>query len=245
MIKAIVFDLDNTLIDFLARKENAINASINAFLDAGLPTTFRSAKKEIYQIYSGFNMEDPRIFQKYLTKFGKENDGRLLAKALLAYRKARMGGMYAFPRVRKTLLELSKKKIIMGILSDAPSLKVWLRLVEIGLEDFFDFVITLDDTNATKATNIPFDIVKKQSCMNPHEILFVGDLPERDIVGGKLAGFKTVFASYGYYKGMLPRKLSKKKVQEIVVAYKPDYVLYKFDDILKVLKKENRKKGKE
>lgn len=244
MIKTIIFDLDNTLVDFLARKENAINAAITAFLDAGLPTTFEAAKRDIYKIYESWNMEDPKVFQKYLAKYGKEDDGKLLAKGLCAYRRAKAGRTYAFPLVHRTLLSLMKKGFVMGVLSDGPKHKVWMRLVEAGIEDFFDFVVTIEDTKATKVTDIPFNIVKKHLTVKPNEVLFVGELPDRDIAGGKRAGFKTVFASYGYYDGMFLKKLSKKKLDEIVNTYKPDYVLYKFDDILNVIKKENESKKK-
>ena len=36
MIKAIVFDLDNTLVDFMAMKRQAVDAAIRAMMDAGL-----------------------------------------------------------------------------------------------------------------------------------------------------------------------------------------------------------------
>ena len=36
MIKAIVFDLDNTLVDFMAMKRQAIDAAIDSMVDAGL-----------------------------------------------------------------------------------------------------------------------------------------------------------------------------------------------------------------
>ena len=35
-IKAVVFDLDNTLVDFMLMKRQAIDAAINAMRDAGL-----------------------------------------------------------------------------------------------------------------------------------------------------------------------------------------------------------------
>ena len=36
MIKAIIFDLDNTLVDFMGMKRNAVSAAIHAMIDAGL-----------------------------------------------------------------------------------------------------------------------------------------------------------------------------------------------------------------
>jgi len=36
MIRAVIFDLDNTLMDFMTMKENAIRAAVKAMIDAGL-----------------------------------------------------------------------------------------------------------------------------------------------------------------------------------------------------------------
>ena len=36
MIKAIIFDLDNTLVDFMDFKSRAVDAAIDAMIDAGM-----------------------------------------------------------------------------------------------------------------------------------------------------------------------------------------------------------------
>ena len=36
MISAVIFDLDNTLVDFMAMKRRAIDAAVQAMIDAGL-----------------------------------------------------------------------------------------------------------------------------------------------------------------------------------------------------------------
>ena len=51
MIKAVIFDLDNTLVDFMTMKENALEAAVTAMIDAGLKLDSGTAKKELYAIY--------------------------------------------------------------------------------------------------------------------------------------------------------------------------------------------------
>jgi len=36
MIKAVIFDLDNTLVDFMSMKRLAVGAAINSMIDAGV-----------------------------------------------------------------------------------------------------------------------------------------------------------------------------------------------------------------
>ncbi|PIU22124.1 MAG: hypothetical protein COT14_02720 [Candidatus Diapherotrites archaeon CG08_land_8_20_14_0_20_30_16] len=241
MIKAIVFDLDNTLMDFLARKEKSIDAAINAMHDAGLNISFKKIKKEIYKIYdTGFNVEDQLVFQKFLKKYKKEDDLKLIAKAVFAYRRIKQAETHTYPQVRNVLLQIIKRKIPIGIVSDGPKLSVWIRLTELGIDDFFDFVIAFDDTGANKSTDVPFTKVKTLLKYRPEDVLFVGDWPERDIFGAKRNGFKSCFAAYGYYGRSLPRRVTQKEISAIIKKYKPDYVLNKFSDILNVLGKENK-----
>ena len=40
MIKAIIFDLDNTLVDFMLLKNSAVDAAIYSMIDAGLNLSF-------------------------------------------------------------------------------------------------------------------------------------------------------------------------------------------------------------
>ena len=68
MIKAVIFDLDNTLIDFLKFKDRCCSAAIDAMIDAGLKIPKQKGMKMIYKLYSKYGMEDHTIFQKFLKK---------------------------------------------------------------------------------------------------------------------------------------------------------------------------------
>jgi putative hydrolase of the HAD superfamily len=37
MIKAVIFDFDNTLMDFMRMKKAAVETAVDAMIDAGLP----------------------------------------------------------------------------------------------------------------------------------------------------------------------------------------------------------------
>ena len=96
-----------------------------------------------------------------------------------------------------TLLELAKRGIRLGVVSDAPRAQVWLRLCDLGLQHTFDAVVTFDDTRERKPGQAPFREVLRRLEISPAEALMVGDWAERDVVGGKSLGMKTVFARYG------------------------------------------------
>jgi putative hydrolase of the HAD superfamily len=61
----------------------------------------------------------------------------------------------------------------------------------------FDAVVTFDDTRERKPNAAPFRLVLERLGVPAHESLMVGDWAERDVVGGKGLGMRTVFARYG------------------------------------------------
>ena len=48
MIRGVLFDLDNTLLDFMRMKRASIEAAAAAMVDAGLPMPWEEVYKEIY-----------------------------------------------------------------------------------------------------------------------------------------------------------------------------------------------------
>ena len=57
MIKAVVFDLDNTLLDFMKMKRVSIKAAISSMVFAGLDIDKEKAEKQIYDIYDDYGYE--------------------------------------------------------------------------------------------------------------------------------------------------------------------------------------------
>lgn len=197
MIKAIVFDLDNTLVDFMAMKRQAIDAAIDAMVDAGLELERTEIKGRIDAIYKERGIEYQQVFDDLITDIFQKIDHRVLASGIIAYRRAREAALKPYPHVTATLMELSRRGIKLALLSDAPSREAWLRLCYINFHHIFSNVVTFDDTGERKPSPKPFKKALELLGVEPHEALMVGDWPERDIKGAKAVGMKTAFARYG------------------------------------------------
>jgi FMN phosphatase YigB (HAD superfamily) len=81
--------------------------------------------------------------------------------------------------------------------TDAPREKAWQRLILSGLDGFFYPVVTYNDTLEHKPSLKPFELALFLLKVKPKEALFIGDNPERDIIGAKKAGLNTCLAKYG------------------------------------------------
>jgi len=197
VVRAIIFDLDNTLTDFMKMKADAVNAAIDGMIDAGLKLPRDAVQARIDAIYKEQGLEYQQVFDALLESELGHIDPKILASGIVAYRKARGSSLKTYPHVQLTLLELTKRGIKLGVVSDAPRAQAWLRLCDLSLQHVFDVVVTLDDTGEKKPNPAPFREVLRRLETTAEEAIMVGDWPERDVVGAKSLGMITVFARYG------------------------------------------------
>jgi putative hydrolase of the HAD superfamily len=197
MIKGVVFDLDNTLLDFMKMKEFAVKAAIRGMIEAGLKVNEDKSYIEINSIYEEFGWENQKVFDVFLEKSIGHVDNKFLAAGIVAYRRAREANLMAYPNVNKTLMALTKSGIKLGVVSDAPSREAWMRIYYLNLYHYFDVVITYDDSGERKPSPVPFQLALNGMGLRPEETIMIGDWPERDVVGAQQIGMKTAFARYG------------------------------------------------
>jgi putative hydrolase of the HAD superfamily len=223
MIKAILFDLDNTLIDFWTFKNKCVDAALKAMLKAGLKISKTKAEKIVSELFKKHGMEYEYVFQDLIKKVYGKLDYRMLAHALNAYRKERVRMLVPYPHVRQVFKEL-KGNYKIAILSDAPRQKAWLRIVLIGIDDLIDEIITFEDTKQKKPNKAPFKKAIEKLKLKPEEVLMVGDSISKDMEGAKKVGMKTALALYG-------RTLKPKIKPESV-----DFMIRQIDELPRILK---------
>ena len=225
MIKAIVFDLDNTLIDFMRMKNTAVEAATKAMIDAGLNVPYREIRSKIDEIYNEKGIEYQQVFDQLLNHFIQKIDYKILSAGVVAYRTAREAELNTYPQVIPTLIKLIKMGVKLGVVSDAPSREAWLRLTYIGLHHMFDAIVTFDDSGQKKPSPVPFNLVLQKLGVSAENALMVGDWAERDVVGAKAIGMKTAFAKYG--------DTFNTQIHEA------DYEINGLSELIEIVKKEN------
>jgi putative hydrolase of the HAD superfamily len=227
MIKAVIFDLDNTLVDFMLMKRQAIDAAINAMRDAGLRLSNEEIRKGIDEIYEERGMEFQKVFDELLYREFSKIDYKILSAGVIAYRRAREAALVPYPHVTMTLIELSKMHIKLGVVSDAPAKEAWLRLCYLNFHHLIDAVVTFEDTGVRKPNPEPFRKILDMLQIQPSEAVMVGDWAERDVVGAAQVGMKTIFARYGNTFGT-----------EVSNA---DYDIDDISQVIEIIKEQNMK----
>ena len=197
MIKAVIFDLDNTLLDFISMKESAVSSAVQAMIEAGLDLDEKSSYERIITLYQETGWENQQIFDIFLKEKTGEVDNKYLAAAIVSYRRAREATLRLYPDVQRTLNVLAKMGIKLAVVSDAPSREAWMRIYYLNLHHVFDLVLTFDDVGERKPSPKGFEMALEKLGIKTDEALMIGDWPERDVAGASKLGIKTIYAKYG------------------------------------------------
>ncbi len=225
MIKAVIFDVDNTLTDFMRTKRAAVDSAVESMIDAGLRVRKEVMVEKIFATYWKEGVEDQKIFDKVLkSEFGRV-DYKLLAAGIVGYRRSKAGTLALYPHVHLTLLELMRLGVKSAALSDAPKLEVWLRIVGLGLHHYFDHVVASEDLGKRKPAPEPFRKALELLGSEPAETIMVGDWAERDMLGARNLGIRTAWAKYGDTQG--------------TVDSGAEFVLSDIHELVDIIRREN------
>ena len=181
----------------MAMKNAGFEAAASAMIEKGLGIGKEKALKLFFELMQEYGWEYNLIFQRFVERVNEKINYKILAAGIIAYRYAQKKYIKPYDKVIPTLKELKSNGIKIGIVSDAPRLKAWMRLTELKLEDMFDVVVAYGDVRERKPSNMPFKKALKELGLNAEDVLMVGDMPEKDIKGAKAMGIKTCFAKYG------------------------------------------------
>ena len=200
-IKAVFFDLDNTLIDFLGMKDASCRAASEAMVQAGLAMAANDAYAKLMEKYFAVGIESDNAFSEFLKAQG-QYDHKILAAAINAYLDTKSRFLKPYPNVKAVLNRLQKKEILLSIVTDAPKTKAFQRLLGMGIEPYFRFVVGYEDTECCKNTGLPLKFAlemlgREIPNVSAGEVLMVGDSVERDILPARRLGLKTALSLYG------------------------------------------------
>jgi len=99
LIKAVLFDLDNTLLDFSEMKHMAVNMAIRAMIDQGLDMDPDEAFRSIFETYYEVGIESDNAFSEFLKRRFGQVDERILAAGVNAYLRTKPSFLEPYPNV--------------------------------------------------------------------------------------------------------------------------------------------------
>jgi putative hydrolase of the HAD superfamily len=190
-ITAVLFDMDNTLFDFVETKIAACDA-VNRLL--GLEPTTDLLFYFLRDTGRSFeDLEHLRDFMKDHNTYSEES----FTECCRVYEDVKIRNLSPYPAIKKTLAQLKERGLILSVVTDAQRQNAISRLDKTGLSEMFDTVITSDMTGTHKPDPKVFQYALESLGCCPEEVLMVGDSLRRDIAPAKRMGMMTAHAVYG------------------------------------------------
>lgn len=191
MIKAVLFDLDGTLLDR--------DASVKMFIDCQydrLDGMVGHIPREDYVTrfieldQRGYVWKD-KVYQQlvkefYITELTWEE---LLQDYLTDFKNH----CVAYPNLVPMLEELKSRNLRLGMITNGRGQFQLDNIKALGIETYFDRILISEWEGLKKPDPEIFKRALMQLNVSPHESIFVGDHPEYDVKGAQQVGMKSVW----------------------------------------------------
>jgi putative hydrolase of the HAD superfamily len=223
-IKGVIFDMDNTLFDFIEAKIAACTAIVE-YIGIGEPHELLS-----YFRRKKYRFEDIENISDYLVEYGKYTE-QVFRECCSIYEREKIRTIELYPDVKKTMIDLKSMELSIGILTDADGINARTRLKKVGLCGCYDSLFTFDMTGWKKPSLKPFMYALETMELKACETLFVGDSLIRDIAPSKQLGMMTAHAIYGDCNPPEDNSLSGEE---------PDHIISNFRDVLTIIQNGNK-----
>ena len=195
MIKTILFDIDDTLLDFKKGQKNALTKMFN---DQGIEMTqevfetYQARNHELWQQFEQGQIEKDRVLSERFTyifeKCGLVRDGKEMDELFRGYLKEEA---ILLPQAYKMIKALSTQYDLY-IVTNGVSVTQYRRLDKSGLRPYFKDVFVSEDTGYQKPMREFFDYAfDRMPEAKRDETIIVGDSLSADIAGGNRYGIKT------------------------------------------------------
>lgn len=199
-VKAIAFDLDQTLIDFAASRRAGLEALLAEIKRAGF-TVDRSAflarhrdltlRDDDVYIKTGVWRPSETRLQTLAREFSLPGDG-FVRRMEEAYVETRFANLRAYPESQGVLQGLAARYPLY-LVTNGPAAPQHREIVVTGLSKFFRRLFVCDDYGLRKPDPRMFEMIRAEAGVEAAEMLIVGDWYEADIEVPRRLGWRTAW----------------------------------------------------
>lgn len=236
MIKAVTFDLWNTLIEDRDYTDFRVKALANTLNRIGLKISlasireaFTSAQTYVYNVWRKENYKFVTAEERVdfiLEKLSVQLPRGLRAEVLTQFKKAALlDPPHLTPDALETL-RFAASKYRVGLISDSGITPgTFLRKILSGHQvlKYFDYSVFSDENGFNKPHKTMFEKTLSGLGVKAHEAVHVGDLLQTDVTGAKASGMKAIW-------------LNKTGMEE-AGQYKPDCQIEELAKLIDALEK--------
>ena len=189
MIKAIVFDLDDTLIS----EKEYIKSGFQAISEYICKKYDLQFKKVLSELMTLSEVDSKNVFNRFFDENKIKYTKQEIKKMITIYRNHRPNITF-YEDVLDTVEQLKQNNIKISIITDGYIETQKSKLEAINAYEIFDAVIITEELGREYWKPHPkaFEIIKEKLNVNFEEMMYVGDNPEKDFYIGKIYPINTV-----------------------------------------------------
>jgi putative hydrolase of the HAD superfamily len=192
-IKAVLFDIDDTLFDTGTLAKMARMKAVKAMMESGLPIhDVQRGYRSLLRVVEKYGANYDQHFDKLLEDLGHPKDPKIIAAGIVAYHDTKLAYLKPDADVIPTLTVLRDNGLKIGIVSNGRSVKQWEKIIRLGLQHFFHTVVISEEVGFEKPNIEIFKVALKKLSIKPDEAFYVGDTLETDIQGANKSGLVSV-----------------------------------------------------
>ncbi len=195
MIKAVIFDVDGTLVD---SNDLHVEAWREAFRRYGKEVSFEDLHRQMGK--GGDQLMPVFLSEAELEEFGEELEGRRVE----LFKSEYLPRVKAFPRVRELFERIKADGLLIALASSAKEEELEQHKKSMGVEDLLEASTSADDAERSKPhPDIFRAALAGLKGVAPAEAVVVGDTPY-DVQAAAKAGMRAVgLLSGGFTEGVL------------------------------------------
>lgn len=189
ILKAVIFDLDGTLMNTLDDIAKIANSVLKEF-------SYSEVEVERYKYFLG-NGASALLDSLHKEVNMKEEDRETFDSIYMErYGNSQIGVDAIYPEINELLQELKARKIKLGVLTNKPS-SIALPLMDRIFPNVFDMVFGQKDEYPRKPDPFGLEFLSYELEYSREEILYLGDT-NTDMLTGKNYGAYTVGVLWGF-----------------------------------------------
>lgn len=200
MVKAVIFDIDNTLYSY----EDAHAVAWEALCAYARQELAMEAEEFLHRHNAAQTIVKERLgapcaalhnrqlrYQVLLEEAGKELRHAIAMNEL--YWRTLIAAARPTPGILECLRALRAAGYILGIGTDMTLDYQMQKLVALNMLELFDFIVSSEEVNAEKPSKKLFDCCAGKAGAAPSECLFIGDSLKKDVLGAQDAGMAAIW----------------------------------------------------
>lgn len=196
-MKAVLFDLDNTLYDTQQYFIGAFE-SISKYVSSEYDLPEQKIYKTLGKLWQKKTSMYPYLFNDLLKLLQIKQDNPEVIDALVRLFNGYAGNIELYPDVLPTLQELRGRLYKLGIITDGTVERQKRKIELLKLEPLFDVIIYTKEIES-KASPTPFLAALARLNVKAPDAYYIADNPLIDFKGAKEVGIKTIRILRGEY----------------------------------------------